>query len=402
MRKITIIISFLATIHLCNVNAQEKTIAGDTAHWTYKGAVELSKEIELLNFKTLKYGFAFRFIDMNRTVEIWRENDSIKGLLTNYIQWSRRDWKGKKIGKKLFEKETISPQNADLVYQIIHNSGILDLPFHKDKDPEKRNWHRTDSNPWIFETANEQNYNFKISWAINEEETTQFVEKLKDTLQLRANFNDFRNSLPRTGTYSLGIGITRFPEPISYGLGYYGSYKLPFGYMANLWLNYIGMTRVGVKIGVIQRFDTNGNCDFSTDISKSNLLFKHRKIITGDALSYNYRVRNLHFIDENTVFQNHKITYRIGLEKNIMISLGGDYSLGNDNNLGTIVVAGKYFQQPKIGINGEVSIFNNRLDYSAIVYRTFFLNRKFYFDLGIQYEKFMNYSDVGFFLGTTF
>jgi hypothetical protein len=393
----------LATISLwITVNAQEKTIAGDTAHWAYSKPSPTGKDIELQDFETSKHDFDFRFRNsMGQVIEIWRENDSIGGILTNYIFWT----KGKKEGwKTLFEKNVISPQKAESVYRMINSSGILDLPFEKDRDPETM-YFCTDVSPYIFETADKQSYNVKISWAICSSKDTlqsvkQFVKQLEDTLQLRTSYDDYRKSLPRLGAYnSGGLGISAYSYPMYCSLGYFGSTKLPVGYYANLYFSYIGMVKTNIGIKAEHQFDTHGNYDFSAVIHKGNLFFnKPEKTIKGDVLWYNYRIRSLDFVDENTVFQNHKLIYHIDLKKIVTIGLGGDYSQGNDNKTGSIVSAQRSLGKSGIVLTGDVSIFNNRLDYRARVERVFSIKQKFYFITGAQYEKFMNYGDAGFFL----
>lgn len=390
-----ILLSCLTTVFLCiTVNAQEKTVVGDTVHWSYRVVNKIEKDIELLDFETSKHDFDFRFRNMGQVVEIWRENDSIKGLMTNYIFWGR---KGK--SKTLFKKNAISPQKAESIYRMINDSKILNLPFDEGK------YFCTDVNPYIFETADKQNYIFKFSWAICSREDSlqfirQFVKQLDDTLQLRESYRDFRNTLPRVGTYSSGgIVITKYSNPISFELGYFGSTKLPVGYYAGLYFYSIGTKVTNIGISAEHRFDRQRNYDFSAMINKPHLFINNpKKIITGDFLSYNYRIRNLHFVDENTIFQNHKLIYCIDIKRNTRIGLGSDYSQGNDNKIGGVVNATRDFYNSKIWLNGEVSIFNDRLDYRARIGSSFPIKQKIFFHIGVQYESFINHGDIGFFL----
>ena len=131
-----------------------------------------------------------------------------------------------------------------------------------------------------------------------------FVKDFSDTLRLTEKYKDFENTLPRKGCYnSGGMSITCYVGN-SFGVGYLGSTKLPYGYSASLNFAYIGKVYTNFGIGIQQRFDNDNSSDLEVTFGKGNILLHKKK--SRDFFTYSFRNRNLTFIDSVNTFQNHQ------------------------------------------------------------------------------------------------
>jgi len=98
-------------------------------------------------------------------------------------------------------------------------------------------------------------------------------------------------------------------------------------------------------------------------------------------------------------FENHQFKYGLNLKKNLGIGFGLDYLSRNYDKIGGVLYASKWFSNPKISTTFSTSIFNNRINYKAEIFKdinfnnTFLVNR---ISFGIACEDFMEYKDLYF------
>ncbi len=378
-----------------NVKSQEKVIQGDTAFW-YRWNKSLAEKLNLMNFSNTQDDFTFRFWNQGQVVEITKNNDSIAGVLTNYIYWSHR-----RNQKETFsERKFLDNQKVIAAYKIIQNSGILDLQ----SDNQIENWsHGYDGITYTIEHSDENTYWFKNYWTPSAQDSIpeavmvmDFVNDFSDTLDLVENYNEFKESLPHKGCYNSGGMAEACYVSNSFELGYYGSTKLLYGYSTSLQLTYIGSVRTNFGISIHHQFDQNSNYDFAFTLGKSNLFFNKTNSVH-DFLVYQYRKRELEFPASGNSFDNHQFYYGLSLKNNLNLAFGIDYLLEENKTFGGILYASKWINRPKINILGKTSIFESHVDYQLGISKLFIFNSSFPIggsSIGFNFERFKAYNDL--------
>jgi hypothetical protein len=391
MRKLIILMILL--LSLSNAKSQEKQIQGDTTNW-YKWNKKLSTQMGLQDFSISKHDFDFRFWNQGQIIEIWKVNDSIQGALTNYIFWSKS-----KEGP-LFEKKIMDSGTAAAIYQIINNSDILDLPT----DKMINKWSQgLDGITYIIEHANNKNYWYKTYWTPSAQDSlkealivSDFVKKISNILDLKGCYKKFENNVPHKGCYNSGGISQKCYISNSYGIGYYGSTSLPIGYSLSLSLGYIGKLKTDFGLSIIHQLNNQGNYNFSAIIGKSRMFFRKNAELN-DFLTYNYRQRKLNFINDSIEYQNHKIFYGLTIKNNFAVAAGVDYFKDGGKELGGLMYSSYWFSKAKLNISGMTSIFKNHIDYIIGLSRSFLFRQKYLIksaSIGLNYEEFLNYSDL--------
>jgi len=395
MRRLQIIILIILTL-IQNVNSQDKVIKGDTAFW-YGWNQGLVNKLELTDFRELQADFSFRFWNHGQVVEIIKNDNQFTGELTNFIYSLSKQTEKRK--DTIFNKVKIDTDKAYDLYQIIQSSKILNLK----SDNEIDNWSGgCDGITYIIEHSDRKEYWFKNYWTPSVQDSIpeslivmDFVKDFSDTLRLTEKYKDFENTLPRKGCYnSGGMSITCYVGN-SFGVGYLGSTKLPYGYSASLNFAYIGKVYTNFGIGIQQRFDNDNSSDLEVTFGKGNILLHKKK--SRDFFTYSFRNRNLTFIDSVNTFQNHQFYYGLSLKNNFDFAAGIDYLVQGHEKIGGIIYASKWFSKPRLDFMIKTSIFSDELDYKIGLSRSFSLNRVPILNsasIGLYYESFKDYNDL--------
>lgn len=392
MKKLKIAILLILTI-IQNVYSQDKVIIGDTVYW-YNQNQKLNKTLELIDFSTSRDDFSFRFRNHGQIVEIFKTKNQIHGVLTNYIFHSI-----KKRSETLHQEIQLDSVKALEIYDIIQKSGIIDLQ----SDNKIDGWSGgCDGITYIIEHSDKKEYWFKTYWTPSAQDSIpeslivmDFVKALSDTLQLSEKYKEFKEELPHRGCYNSGGMVNTCYISNSFGFGYNGSTKLPFGFNTSVYLTYIGKNQTNLGLGFQYKFDSNGNYDVDFYASKSNLFINNSK--TNDFLGYNYQKRKLDFVNSNIVFQNHRFIYGISIKNILNISSGIDYLVDDKDNIGGIFSVSKWFSKPSINTTMTSSIFKNEIDYKIGISKSIQLNNRFVIrsaSVGLYFENFKKYNDL--------
>jgi hypothetical protein len=396
MKQLLLIILIIVTL-IQNALSQEKVIKGDTTFW-YRWNKSLAEKLVLKDYSTTQEDFGFRFWNHGQVVEIIRNNDSITGELTNYIYRYKPRKENKRdtiIFKKILDKDRV-----EAAYGIIQNSGILNLP----SDNMIENWsHGTDGITYIVEQSDKNAYWLKNYWTPSSQDSIpesiivmDFVKLFSDTLDLSENYKEFRESLPHNGCYNSGGMSVVCYIGNSFGLGYYGSTKLPIGFFTSLQLSYIGKLQTNFEIRVQHQTDNHGNYDFSLALGKGSLLLNKSQNIS-DFVMYQYRKRELDFVEPGIIFNNNTFIYGLTLHKNLDIAFGADFLQEENKTIGGILYASKWISKPKISIIGKTSIFENHIDYQIGLSKSFYFNNRIPINsssIGLYFENFKRYKDL--------
>jgi hypothetical protein len=380
-----------------NVKSQEKVIKGDTTFWKHWNE-NLAKKLDLKNLSTTHDDFYFRYWNHGQVVDIFKNNNSITGELTNYIY--RYKPRRQNIRDTIFIKKNLDKDRVDAAYEIIQNSGILNLQ----SDNLIENWSQgCDGITYIVEHSDRSTYWFKHYWTPSVQDSIpesivvlNFINSFSDTLDLSDNYKEFKESLPHNGCYnSGGMSVVCYVSN-SFGLGYYGSTKLPIGFFTSLQLSYIGKIRSNFGIRVQDQFDNQGNYDFSMTLGKSTILFNKSQNIS-DFVSYQYRRRVLNFVEPEIIFNNNTFFYGLTLQKNLNIAFGVDILQGEDKTIGGILYASKWLNRPKISMEGKTIIFESHIDYQLGISKSFYFNNRIPINslsIGLYFENFKKYNDL--------
>jgi len=395
MRQLHIIILLILTF-IQNVNSQDKVIKGDTAFW-YRWNQGLVNKLELTDFKKLQSDFSFRFWNHGQVVEIIKNDNQISGELTNYIYSLSKQTEKRK--DTIFNKVKIAPDKAYDLYQIIQSSEILNLKSDNEIDKWTGGF---DGITYIIEHSDKTDYWFKNYWTPSAQDSIpesliviDFVKAFSDTLRLTEKYKDFKNTLPRKGCYNSGGMLITCYVGNSFGFGYSGSTKLPFGYYTSLNFAYIGKVYTNFGIGIQQRFDNDNSSDLEVTFGKGNILIHKRKL--KDFLNYSFRNRKLTFIDSINSFHNHQFYYGLSLKNNFDFAVGIDYLIQEQEKIGGIIYVSKWFTKPRLDFMIKTSIFNNEIDYKLGLARSFSLNRVPILNsmsIGLYYENFKDFNDL--------
>lgn len=378
--------------------AQTKEIKGDTVYW-YKRNIEFQKTLDLKDFEKSQDEFNFRFFNHGQVIEISKESSEISGSIVNYIYHTKKSNKSQR--ETLTSKTLLTSQQSKNIYDIIKNSKILELP--SDKNIEK--WSQgMDGITYIIEHSDKKSYWLKNYWTPTSQDSIpeaiivlDLIKNLSNTLDLKDVYKSFKKSLPKKGCYNSGGMVNMCYVSNSFELGYSGATKLPLGFYSSYSATYIGETKINGGASFQYNFDNNGFHHLNLQIAKWNIFHKNSSL--SDYITYNYQNRFLNINDAKNEFENHQFKYGLNLKKNLGIGFGLDYLSRDYDKIGSLLYASKWFSNPKISTTFSTSLFNNRINYKAEIFKdinfnnTFLVNR---ISFGIAYEDFMEYKDLYF------
>ncbi len=378
--------------------AQTKEIKGDTVYW-YKRNIEFQKTLDLKDFEKSQDEFNFRFFNHGQVIEISKDSSEISGSIVNYIYHTKKPNKSQR--ETLTSKTLLTSQQSKNIYDIIKNSKILELP--SDKNIEK--WSQgMDGITYIIEHSDKKSYWLKNYWTPTSQDSIpeaiivlDLVKNLSNTLNLKDDYKSFKKSLPKKGCYNSGGMVNMCYVSNSFELGYSGATKLPLGFYSSYSATYIGETKINGGASFQYNFDNNGFHHLNLQIAKWNIFHKNSSL--SDYITYNYQNRILNINDAKNEFENHQFKYGLNLKKNLGIGFGLDYLSRDYDKIGSLLYASKWFSNPKISTTFSTSLFNNRINYKAEIFKdinfnnTFLVNR---ISFGIAYEDFMEYKDLYF------
>ncbi|MFK7971077.1 MAG: hypothetical protein AB8F95_11955 [Bacteroidia bacterium] len=399
---------FIITIPLLclfqSMLSQTKEIKGDTTFW-YKRNVEFRKKLGLKDLEKSQDEFNFRFWNHGQVIEITKDSSRIYGSITNYIYHTKKANRGQR--ETLKNKVLLTPKQSEDIYNIVQNAKILELP--SDKNIEK--WRQGfDGVTYIVEHSDKKIYWQKNYWTPSAQDSIpeaiivlDLVKKLSDTLSLKEVYTSFKNTLPKTGCYNSGGIVYRCYISNPLELGYSGATKLPLGFYSTYSPRYIGKTKVNAGASLQYNFDNNGFHHLNLRLAKSNIFYKKSNL--SDFISYSYQDRIVNINDIKNKFENHQIKYGLNLKKDLSIGVGLDYLSRNYDKIGGHFYASKWFPKTKMSTNISTSIFNNRINYKAEIFKSFFFNTEFpvsNISFGLAYENFMEYKDLYFSIRVNF
>lgn len=378
--------------------SQTKEIKGDTAYW-YKRNRAFQRTLKLKDFETSTDEFNFRFSYHGQIIEIKKDSFNISGNITNYIYHTKKANRGK--ADTLFSTIILSPEKAKSIYNVIVNSMILILP----SDKEIKNWqHGADGITYFVEYSDKKNYWIKNYWTPSAQDSIpealivlNFIKKLSDSLNLEVTYKTFKNDLPKQGCYNSGGMTNTCYISNTLELGYSGATKMPMGFYTSYSASYIGKTKVNSGVALQYNFGNNKFYHLNFQIYKWNILHKDSKL--SDFVVYNYQSRRLNIDKLIDKFQNHQIEYGLNLKSNFSVRTGLDYLINDHEKLGGYLYASKYFPKPNISTELSSSVFNDKINYKAQVFKSFNLNQRLMvrrITLGLAYENFMRYKDFYF------
>lgn len=378
--------------------SQTKTVKGDTVYWFKRNKID-QKTFNLKDLELSTDEFNFRLSYYGQIIEITKNGSSINGFITNYTYHTKKANRQKT--DTLFDKIILSSEKAEYIYNTILNSEILKLK----SDNNIKSWqHGLDGITYTIEQSDSKNYWLKKYWTPSSQDSIpeafivlNFLKNLSDSLNLNGMYTTFKNGLPHQGCYSSGGGAVTCYISNTFELGYSGAKKLPLGFYTSYSASYIGKTEVNSGISLQYNFDNNNFYHLNFMVSKWNILHKDSEF--SDFIAYNYQNRKLNIDNPNNKFQNHQIKYGLNLKNNFGIGTGVDYLINNYNKIGGHFYAFKYFSKPSISTVLITSIFNDRINYKAQIFKSFYPSQSFLVrrvTLGLAYENFMNYKDVYF------
>ena len=378
--------------------SQRKSIKGDTVYW-FKRNLELQKTLNLNNLEKSDDDFNFRFWNQGQVIEISKDSLLVNATITNYIYHTRRSNPNK--SEILSDKTTLSKEQAEIIFNIVQKSDILNLPTDKDIEDWK---HGVDGIVYIVEHSDKKNYWIKNYWTPTSQDSIpealivqNLVRKLSDTLNLQRTYKSFQDTLPKKGCYnSGGLGNMCYIAN-SLEIGYSGASKLPLGFFSSYSGTYLGNHKVNGSLVFQYNFDNSGFYHLNMQASKWYIFYKKSPFT--DYVAYNYQQRKLKINNDVKEFRNHQIKYGLNLKKNFGIGGGVDLLTGNHQKVGGNLYVNKLFSEPNISTVLSTSVFNNQINYKAQVFKSFkgisklAINR---FTLGLTYESFMKYDDLYF------
>ncbi|MCT8341266.1 hypothetical protein MG296_14460 [Flavobacteriaceae bacterium TK19130] len=364
-----------------------------------KKNVEFQKTLDLKDFEKSQDEFNFRFWNHGQVIEISKDSSEINGLIINYIYHTKKPNKSEK--ETLTSKILLTSQQSKIIYDVVKNSKILELP--SDESIEK--WSKgMDGITYIIEHSDKKSYWFKNYWTPSSQDSIpeaivvlDLVKNLSDTLNLKEVYTSFINSLPKKGCYNSGGMVNMCYISNSFELGYSGATKLPKGFFSSYSATYIGQTKINGGATLQYNFDNNGFHHLNLQIAKWKVFYKKSSL--SDYIAYNYQNRIVDLKDLKYEFENHQLKYGLNLKKNLSIGLGLDYLSRNYNKFGGLLYTNKWFPKPKISTTFSTSIFDNRINYKAEIFKFLNFNSRFLVNrisFGLAYEDFMEYRDLYF------
>ncbi|SHF32865.1 hypothetical protein [Dysgonomonas macrotermitis] len=373
----------------------QKTIEGDTTTW-YRHTKHLFAKLGCKDLLESGDEFNFRMQYFGQVIDIRKNQDTISGFVIDYI------FKLGKKGKTISTKTSIADSLAIQCYQLINNSGILDI----ETDKKIEGWQQGyDGIIYSIEYAGKDNYQYNKYWTPQAQSSTlneavivnKFVDNISAILNLKERYAEFRNNIARhgNGTYTNGgMSMLRIISE-NYEAGYSGSVKYPIGYILRVGVEHIGSLKTNLGFRVEHQFDGQGNYDFSGSAIKSNLFIRKTKGIN-DFIYYTYRQRKHEDLMDGTKFRNHTTLYGVNL-KYTSLAAGVEFSEGEKSQTGFSMYMSRYLPLIRSSVTGKASVFDNRFDYRIDLSRFFSLGNKSFrsFNSGIYYEYFARHGNIG-------
>lgn len=393
MYRFIIIFIFLSQI----VSSQNKSIKADTSNYWYKSDQKLYNKLNLRNLKNSDYEFSFRFRNQGQIVQITKDSSNIEGFVLNYIYHTTKFQRNE--NKIRTKKKNISSNKAKVIYELIKNSKVLELK----SGSEIENWsHGADGITYIIEHSNENTYNFKSYWTPTSQDSIpeailliNFIDKLSNILDLKNEYSNFKEDLPRRGCYNSGGVLNFCYVSNSLGFGYSGASKLPLGFYTGYTATFIGKKKINIGTFFQYNFDNDNHYHLNFGLSKWDIFIKKKEIY--DFISYSYQNRKLSIEHQKNEFENHQIKYGVKVN-GYGIASGIDIVSGNKKNAIHLNFS-KWFSNQSLSTNLSTSFFNEAFNYRFNVNKYLnLLNGNIIngVNVGISYEQFFNYRDIYF------
>lgn len=374
-----------------------RAIAGDSSYW-YNAQQGLREKFDLPDFFTSSDEFNFRFWNHNQIVSIKKNGADFKGEVINYVfqyKENRSEFKD-----TLFERSNLSSETVKMLYDHLIDSDILTLP----SDYDVKGWQfGLDGMTYVFEFTDSVNYYFNTYWSPAIQDSLEqavlvksVAEFFSDTLRLEYGFQQFLSTLPKRYCYLYGGYYAKCYVSNTINVGYLGSARLPLGFSMSSVNSYLGKANLIVWVTSSYQFSKNKGHDFSFGLGTSNLFFK-RKVNVWDGITYNYRNRNLSYLETQNVYSSHKLMYRILVRNNWTFGTGLDVNETGRQNVGGIIYANKNFQRINLSFSGSASLFNNRQDHKFSIYKSIYfkkINFPYGSRVGISYEQVNGIKDL--------
>jgi len=395
-KKNRIFLACMLLLSFLSLSSQEKEILGDSL-FIRNMDNEFAKETGISDFMISRHDFDFRFENMGQILEIWKNKDTIGGVLINYI------FRHGKEKKTIARREVLPQETATRVYGIITRSKIQSVPTTLMIEGWKFGY---DGISYTIEQADHSNYSYKQYYRPEDQGSlpegiivTNLVNELSAALAFKDRYEAFKKTLPKKGCYHSGGMVTTCYIPNTYSAGYSGMYRMPYGYTAALYAGYIGNLLTDIGLGIVHRFCKDDSYDLSVEAIKS-ALFVRLPQWQHDYLYYNYRQRRLYYIgDGSQVFRNHTMRYGLAL-KPISVGLGADIlHTGSTTNTGVHALLSGRLPRPGISASGSCSVFSGHVDYGFNVSKSIYFNRRENIvksiNFGLFIETFLNHTDAG-------
>jgi hypothetical protein len=377
---------------MLSAQSQNKEIFADTTSYAFKRRNDISQKVGLPDLMATMDDFRFRYSNYLNSyyqyfADIWKNNDSIGGTVTNYVERSY-GYKNRKRDT-IIQVQTIDSLHIQKIYELVADSVIWNLPVARER--KFKHWEPLYMYSFEYVTKNGywlKDYEMPENQSVQERVIVTLFTKQLDSLLSTYN-KQFEENLPKRGCYHsspLGAGICYGKEIL--WLGYLGSANLPWGYSLSTRFNNIGSVKTDFGIWLEHCFNNN-SYNFSAGLNKGHLFIRN------DALSYNYQQRNR---DDKT-YRNHKIYYGLSIllgKRWLYIGSGIDFLKNNTQKAGGIINVN--YQLPyQLRISLNTSIFEQHVDYRVKLSKTFRLFKHTQgFFTHVFFERFEKKNDIGF------
>jgi hypothetical protein len=421
-----------------SVIAQKKSIFGDTLYFNQQYQCFL-KSLELKDFYTSQDDFNYRFHSPGQIIEITNNNDSLFGILTNFIFKYELD---KNIpSDTIFNKINLSENEVSAVLNIIFNSEVLKLTSEdsinnwcsglfirfrthlliNQTDSTIINFSRTSNPVYRIEYSNLNEYWIRTYCNLLKDSIPELLSvfnlaaSLSDTLNLFVRYNDLLGSIPvEEACYSqdgrvvncyvntfrnisvLANSFISYKCINYYSIGVFSSLRLPYGYHLKFNRKRLHYGKFPMTLSVSHQLDLKGQYNFETAIL-TELRYNRGQ------LGYSYRIRKHMKEDLFISFSNQKVFYGYKNRKQIFVILGGvDFLNSTTNKTGALIGFNSWIPILRVRFDSSASFFHNHTDYKFGISKPFFFkynssNRfKNYRELniGIDYVYIMGLSDL--------
>lgn len=376
--------------------AQDKVIVGDTANWRYDSAIH--KEMGIKDLTQTKDDFVLRFYYFGQLVEITQNQNQLEGTAYFHIFRTKRKKK-----QTITKKETIDSLQLSTALGLFQKSGIKELPSMEGIEHWQQGF---DGVTYHLDYATKDTIWTKVYWSPHPENNQEeelvfnFVDEFKAILQLNDRYNSFQDELPKSGCYNNGSMAFGCYIVNSVHGGYSGLGRLPYGFEVNTGIGYIGKTKlnIGAKMSY-QTYHGNSNLEL---IFRKNNLFKNEKTGHSFFTTYHYFTKKMDFLNAGNRVENHQVHLGIDLKNNWDFGVGFDHIESEAMSRNAVLVSAyKYWSEPGLRFSAQYSFFKDEPHYRVGLGKTIHFRSNFfirYFELGVNYQKFMDYKDLGFYL----